>query len=72
MDRQWDPSQWMLRYLPLISCGKDRVRELMQDDTPVQVNAPLALMATATKAEISLLTRLWKAGLLKRPEKEVV
>lgn len=66
-DREWIPEHWMLPFLDLLSCGRDRVRELMNDKTLVQINAPLALMAVSTKAEIGLLTRLRKGGMLTLP-----
>ena len=47
----------------LASCG-DTPEEAWADKTPVQINAPRALMMVAFGAQVQLLVRLKKEGML--------
>jgi hypothetical protein len=46
------------------------LEELVDDRTDVLINAPRALIATEVQAQLRLLFRLKRAGLLRAPEVE--
>lgn len=62
----WTMPDWMKSYSDRIwnTSGND-IEEMVNDDTPVQVNAPRAVLAACVKSQVALLIRLREAGLLR-------
>jgi hypothetical protein len=65
MAKPWTMPAWMERYRDLIGeTGGNKIETLVNGKTIVQVNAPLAMIEVAVSAQVHLLDRLRKAGLL--------
>ncbi len=61
----WTMPEWMKPYSNLISPqGEAHVVEMVNDKTPIQINAPRALIATEIVGRVQMITRLNEAGLL--------
>lgn len=69
MRKKWKMPKWMKAYRSSVSDG-DRIEEFMNCDginCNILVNGPRALCCVSTTAQVSLLERLYKAGLLNGP-----
>lgn len=65
-DTKWVMPDWMKPYISLISYyGEDYITEMVNDRTPIQINAPRALIAVEIGGCVKMLTKLHNKGLLK-------
>jgi hypothetical protein len=65
-DRTWEMPAWMEPYRDFITnTGGNSIESLLNGKaTRVQINAPRALLEVSVEAQVSLLERLHKEGLL--------
>lgn len=65
-DNAWEMPTWMKPYTNLIVQGEDSkyVEDMVNNKTPIQTNAPKALMAVEIGGSVQMLVRLHKEGLL--------
>lgn len=65
-DEKWTMPEWMKPYMPLISyLGEDYITDMVNDMTPVQINAPRVLIAVEILGCVQMLTKLHDKCLLK-------
>ena len=69
MSKKWEMPQWMTPYIETIAPGsrdnpKSYVEEMVNDETPYQINAPRALVALEVKGRVSALEALQEKGFL--------
>jgi hypothetical protein len=65
-DEKWTMPKWMKPYMPLISYyGEEYITEMVNDMTPIQVNAPRVLIAVEIRGCVQMITKLHDKGLLK-------
>ena len=62
----WKMPDWMRPYVEVIAPRKDQdyIEEMVNDKTPIQINAPRALIATELVGRVQMITSLKNKGLL--------
>jgi len=62
----WTMPDWMKPYVAIIADGEtiNYVEEMMNDHSPIQINAPRALIATEVGGRVQMISRLYHKGLL--------
>lgn len=65
MPNKWTMPEWMSKYLKFIGVqDRDEVEEWMNDSSPVNINAPRALIACNVKGAVGALLKMHKAGVI--------
>lgn len=65
-EEKWAMPEWMEKYCKnILTYDKETVELLMNNNSTVQINAPLALIAVGLKSEVSVLVKMREKGLLK-------
>lgn len=59
--KPWEMPEWMERYRELIMTNGESVENLVNDESPWQVNAMRAIIAAGVKCQVGLLYRLHAA-----------